>query len=337
MHAKGLLRALAGASLAAVLITPALAADNEIRLAEQFSMGYLQLNVMQHEKLIEKHAKTLGVPDAKVSWFKFNGPTAVNEALISGNVDIGSGGVPGLLTLWARTKGTPNEVRGIAALSSQPFLLNSKNPAIKTIADFKDSDRIAVPAVRTSVQAMTLEMAAAKQWGDKNFEKLDPLTISMTPPDATVALLKGGAQITAAFSVPPFQTMQLDDKDVHTVLNSYDVMGGPHTFTAIWTSKKFRDGSPKMYQAFVEALKEATELVNKDKRKAAEYWIEDSKSKLPLDKATAIVSGAQVTWTMVPENTMKYADFMAGVGRMKVKADSWKDYFFPEAYGMKGS
>ena len=40
---------------------------------------------------------------------------------------------------------------------------------------------------------------------------------------------------------------------------------------------------------------------------------------------------------MVPENTMKYADFMASVGRIKVKATSWKDYFFPEAYGMKGS
>ena len=123
-----------------------------------------------------------------MSWFKFNGPTAVNEALISGNVDIGSGGVPGLLTLWARTKGTPQEVRGISALSSQPFLLNTRDPNIKTIKDFKDSDRIAVPAVKSSVQALTLQMEAAKLFGAKDFEKLDPLTVSMTPPDATVAL-----------------------------------------------------------------------------------------------------------------------------------------------------
>ena len=337
MHYRPVSRLLAGAALAAALSMPALAADQEIRLAQQFSMGYLQLNVMQHEQLIEKHAKALGVADPKVSWFKFNGPTAVNEALISGNVDIGSGGVPGLLTLWARTNGTPQEVRGISALSSQPFLLNARNPAIKTIADFKDSDRIAVPAVRTSVQALTLQMAAAKQWGPKEFEKLDPLTISMTPPDATIALLKGGAQITAAFSVPPFQFMQLEDKEVHTVLNSYDVLGGPHTFTAIWTSKRFRDKNPKMYKAFIEALKEATDRVNADKRKAASYWIEDSKSKLPLDKATAIVSGAQVHWTMVPENTMKFADFMGSVGRLKAKPKSWQDYFFPEAHGLKGS
>ncbi len=334
MRFKTLLRAAPGAA-ALLWLVPASA--QEIRLAQQFSMGYLQLNVMQHEKLIEKHAAALGIPNAKVSWFKFNGPTAVNEALISGNVDIGSGGVPGLLTLWARTKGTSNEVRGVAALSSQPFLLNAKNPKIKTIADFTENDRIAVPAVHTSVQAMTLEMAAAKTFGEKQFDKLDHLTVSMTPPDATVALLKGGAQITAAFSVPPFQFMQLEDKEVHTVLNSYDVISGPHTFTAVWTSKKFRDGNPKLYQAFIGALKEATDIVNKDKGKAAEYWIEDSKSKLPLDKATAIVSGPQVHWTMVPENTMKYADFMASVGRIKVKATSWKDYFFPEAYGMKGS
>ena len=319
------------------LLTPALAETNEIRLAQQFSIGYLQLNVMEHEKLIEKHAKALGVADPKVSWFKFNGPTAVNEALISGNVDIGSGGVPGLLTLWARTKGTPQEVRGISALSSQPFLLNARDPKIKTIQDFKDSDRIAVPSVRSSVQAITLQMAAAKAYGAKEFNKLDPLTVSMTPPDATVALLKGGAQISAAFSVPPFQYMQLDSPDIHTVLNSYDVMDGPHTFTAIWCSAKFRDGSPAMYKAFVAALKEATEIVNKDKRKAAQYWIEDSKSKLPLDTAAKIVSGAQVHWTIVPENTMKFADFMSSVGTLKAKAASWKDYFFPEIHGEKGS
>jgi ABC-type nitrate/sulfonate/bicarbonate transport system substrate-binding protein len=335
MQLRGIIQAVAGLAAALALLTPASA--QEIRLAQQFSMGYLQLNVMQHQKLIEKHAAALGIPNAKVSWFKFNGPTAVNEALISGNVDIGSGGVPGLLTLWARTKGTAQEVRGISALSSQPFLLNTRDPNIKSVKDFKDSDRIAVPAVKSSVQAITLEMEAAKIYGAKNFTKLDPLTISMTPPDATVALLRGGAQITAAFSVPPFQYQQLEDKSIHTVLNSFDVMGGSHTFTAIWTSKKFRDGNPKMYQAFLAALKEATDFVEHNRRQAAQYWIEDSKSKLPLDMVAKIVAGQQVHWTMVPENTMKFADFMASVGRLKSKPASWKDYFFPDIHELQGS
>jgi NitT/TauT family transport system substrate-binding protein len=337
MHFTMILRVLAGAAALLGLIAPASAETHEIRLARQFSMGYLQLNVMEHQQLIEKHAKALGLGDVKVSWFTFNGPTAVNEALISGNIDVGSGGVPGLLTLWARSKGTPQEVRGIAAMSSQPFLLNSRDPAIKTIKDFKDSDRIALPAVRSSVQAITLQMAAAKEFGEKQFNKLDPLTVSMTPPDATIALMKGGAQISAAFSVPPFQYQQLESPEVHTVLNSFDVMGGSHTFTAIWAPAKFRDQNPVLYKAFVAALKEATEIVNKDKRAAAALWIEDSKSKLPLDMVAKIVADKQVHWTMTPENTMKYADFMASVGTLKVRASSWKDYFFPEIYDVNGS
>ena len=337
MRFAGISRAIFGASILLGTMSAASAQVPEIRLARQFSMGYLQLNVMEHQQLIEKHAKELGIPQVKVSWFTFNGPTAVNEALISGNIDVGSGGVPGLLILWSKTKGTPQEVRGISALSSQPFLLNTKDVNIKTIKDFKDSDRIAVPAVRSSVQAITLQMAAAKEFGVKEFAKLDPLTVSMSPPDATVALLKGGAQITASFSVPPFQYQQLTDPGVHTVLNSFDVMGGSHTFTAAWTSAKFRDGNPVLYKALVAAMKEATDIINKDKQAAAALWIEDSKSKLAPEMVGKIVAGAQVKWTMTPENTMKYADFMTSVGTLKQKPASWKDYFFPEIYDVNGS
>ena len=300
-------------------------------------MGYLQLNVMEHQQLIEKHAKALGLSDVKVSWFTFNGPSAVNDALISGNIDIASGGVPGLLTLWSRTKGTPQEVRGITALSSQPFLLNSRNPAIKTIADFKDGDKIAVPAVKSSVQAITLQMAAARAFGIKEFSKLDALTVSMTPPDATIALMSGGSEVTSAFSVPPFQYQQLENPAVHTVLNSFDVIGGSHSFTVAWTSAKFRDGNPVLYKALIAAFGEATAIVNMDKRAAGALWIEDSKSKLPLDMVAKLVAGSQVQWTLVPENAMKFADFMTEVGTLKTKPASWKDYFFPEIYDLKGS
>jgi NitT/TauT family transport system substrate-binding protein len=293
--------------------------------------------VMEHQQLIEKHAKALGLADVKVSWFTFNGPSAVNDALISGNIDIASGGVPGLLTLWAKTKGTPQEVRGIAALSSQPFLLNSRSSAIKTIADFKEGDKIAVPAVKSSVQAITLQMAAAKAFGIKEFAKLDTLTVSMSPPDATIALMNGGSEVTSAFSVPPFQYQQLANPDIHTVLNSFAVMGGSHSFTVAWTSAKFRDANPVLYKALIAALKEATDIVNKDKPAAAALWIEDSKSKLPLTMVGNIVAAPEVRWTMTPENTMKFADFMAEVGTLKGKPASWKDYFFPEIHELNGS
>jgi len=323
----------AGALAAAVQAASA----QEIRIARQFSMGYLQFNVMEHEKLLEKHAAALGLKDVKIEWSIFNGPDAMNNALISDSVDIVAGGVPGLVTLWARTKGTANEVKGISALSAQPFLLNTRDDRIKSIADLKDSDRIAVPAVKVSVQAVTLQMAAAKQWGQKDFGKLDPLTVSMSPPDATIALLSGSGEINNVFGVPPFQQQQLDKPGIRTILNSFDVMDGPHTFTVAWTSARFRDKNPVLYEALIAALKEATGIVDKDRKKAAGYWIEDVKSKLPLDKVTAVISGDQVKWTMEPLNTMKYATFMHSVGSIKEAPKSWKDMFFPDVHDLSGS
>jgi NitT/TauT family transport system substrate-binding protein len=325
------------ALIASVPLAPAAAQVPEIRLARQFSMGYLQFNVMEHENLIQKHARALGLSDVKVSWATFNGPNAMNDALLTGSVDIVAGGMPGLLTLWGRTKGTANEVRGVSALSSQPIFLNTRNPNVKTIADLSEADRIAVPAVKVSIQAVVLQMAAAKLFGEKQFAKLDPLTVSMSPPDATIALLSGANEVTCVFSVPPFQFQQLEKPGIRTILNSYEAVDGPHTFTVAWTTAKFRDGNPKLYQALVAALKEATEIVNKDRRAAGALWIKDVNSKLPLDFVEMAVSGAQVRWTMAPENAMKFANFMHGVGTLRQAPASWKDMFFPEIHDLDGS
>jgi NitT/TauT family transport system substrate-binding protein len=326
-------------ALAAIMQWPcqARAEVQEIRLAKQFSMGYVQFNILEHRHLIEQHAKAQGLGDVKVTWATFNGPNAMNDALVSGSVDVVAGGVPGLVTLWAKTKGTAQEVRGISALSSQPFLLNTRNPNIKTVRDFTAGDKIALPAVKVSVQAVTLEMAAAKEFGKENYARLDPLTISLAPPDATIGLLSGGAEFNSAFSVPPFQNQQLEQPGIHTVLNSFDVLGGSHSFTVVWLSRQFHDQNPKLYKALVDALAEATAILNADKRAAAALWIEDSKSKLPLDMVRDILAGPQVTWTLTPEQTMKFADFMAEVGSIKVKPASWKDLFFAEIHDLPGS
>ena len=325
---------------ASILIHPtgaAWAEASEIRLAKQFSMGYVQFNILEHQRLIEKHARELGLGEIKVSWVTFNGPDAMNTALLSGQVDVVAGGVPGLVTLWAKTAGTAQEVRGVSALSSQPFLLNTRNAEVKTVRDFTDTDRIAVPTVGVSVQAVTLQMACAQAFGKENYNKLDKLTVSMSPPDATVALLAGTGTISSVFSVPPFQQQQLQNTAIHTVLNSFDVLGSSHSFTVAWTSRKFHDENPKLYRALLDALAEATRILNADKHAAAALWIEDSKSKLALDFVYSVLAGPQVKWTLVPENTMKYASFMNAVGTIKSAPASWKDLFFSEIHDQPGS
>jgi NitT/TauT family transport system substrate-binding protein len=323
--------------LLATLTSAAHAEVPEVRIARQFSMGYLQLNVIEHEKLIQKHAAELGIPDVKVTAYKFNGPAAMNDALLSDSVDVVSGSPQGMLTIWSRTRGTAGEVRAISALATLPFALNTNDPTIKTIDDLARCKKIAVPSVRVSAQAVTIEAAAAKAYGIKEFARYDQYTISLSPPDSTIALLSGSAEIACNFAVPPYMQQQLQNHAIHTVLNSFDVWGGPNTFTTAYMSSKFRSKNPELFKAIYAALKEATERVNASPETAARYWIEDGESKLSLDFVKSIAMAPGTTWTMTPKGTEAIAAFMNEVGLIKVKPGSWKDYFFPEAYDQDGS
>jgi NitT/TauT family transport system substrate-binding protein len=308
----------------------------EVRFARQFSMGYLQFHVIEHEHLIQKHAARLGIPEVNVTGVRFNGPSMMNDALLSDTVDIVGGSPNGMFALWAKTAGTPREVRAISALVTLPYVVTTTDPDIKTIADLGKCKKIPVPSLKVSSPAITIQMAAVKLYGLKEFARFDPLTITMSPADATIALLSGAGEVNCSVALPPFMQYQLQDPKVHVVATSFELSGGPSTYTVAYTSAKFRDKNPKLYQAIYDAMAEATDRVANDIRTASRYWIEDSDSKLTVDFVAAAGSGKDVKWTMVPEATMKQAEFMFDVGTIRMKPKSWKDYFFPEAYGLSG-
>ena len=199
-----------------------------VRIAKQFGISYLPLTMMEQKNLLEQHGKRLGL-DLKPEWIRLVSGAPMNEAIISGSLDFASGGVGPLLTIWGRTRGNIG-VKGVAAINSMPLYLNTINPDVKSLKDFTDKDRIALPAVKVSIQAVTLQMAAEKAFGPGQHGKLDSLTVSLSHPDGMSAMLSGRSEITAHFSSAPFQYQQLDDKRVRKVLDSYEVLGGPHTF-----------------------------------------------------------------------------------------------------------
>jgi len=308
---------------------------SEIAVAQQYGIGYLPLMVMEEQKLIEKYAKAAGV-EVKVNWAKFAGGNVMNDALLSGSLQFASGGVGPLITIWAKTRGNL-DVKAVATLDSMPLYLNTRNPNVKTIKDFTEKDRIALPAVKVSVQAITLQMAAERDFGEGQHFKLDPLTVTMSHPDGQTALLSGQSEITAHFSSPPFQYQQLKKPGIHTVLNSNDVLGGPATFNLVWTTSKFRNDNPKLYDAFVKALDDAIAQINRDKKAAAEAYLRISRDKDTVADILAMLNDPQIVFTTVPLNIMTYAKFMAKVGLIKVKPDTWKDLFFPNLHGASGS
>lgn len=311
-------------------------AEGQIRIAEQFGIVYLLLNVAQDQKLIEKHAKAAGI-DAKVEWVKLSGGSAVNDALLSGNIEIAGAGVGPLLTLWDRTKGRQN-VKGVASLGNFPYYLVSNNPAVKTIADFTDKDRIALPAVGVSVQSRVLQLASAKLWGDKGYARLDKISVALPHPDAAAAIIKGGTEITGHFGNPPFQEQELaGNPNAHIVLSSYEVLGGPASATVLYTTEKFRSESPKTYKAFVDALDEAARFVSGNPEKAADIYIRVSNAKIDRELLLKIIKSPEVEFKTTPQNTYALAEFMHRVGAIKNKPASAKDYFFDDAHNASGN
>ena len=322
-------------SLAAVL--PSSAETNTIKAAKQYGLSYLPLMIMEDQKLVEKHAAALGLSGLTVQWVTLGGPSAMNDALLSGGLDFASGGVPSLATLWAKTRNTPIAVHGVGALNDMPVDLVTSNPNVKKLADFSEKDKIAVTSVKISTQALLLEMACAKEFGDANYEKYDSLTVSMPHPEAMAALMSGSASINAHFSSPPFQYIERTDSKIHTVLNNYEILGGPATFNVVWATSKFRTENPKAYQAFFDALKESMDIINKDKKKAAEDYKRMTNTKETVEFLLEMLNDPLVINTVEPHKTLPVAQFLAKVKRIPVAPEKWQDMWFPELHSLKGS
>ena len=323
LTAAGLLAAGLGVSTGA-------RAEGQLRIAEQFGIVYLLLNVAQDQKLIEKHGKVAGV-DIKVEFLKLSGGSAVNDALLSGSIDVAGAGVGPLFTLWDRTKGRQN-VKGVASLGNFPYYLVSTNPAVKTIADFTEKDRIAVPAVGVSVQSRVLQFASAKLWGDKEFAKLDKISVAVPHPDAAAAIIKGGTEITGHFGNPPFQEQELaGNPNAKIVLKSYDVLGGPASATVLYATEKFRAENPKTYKAFLDALDEAAKFITANPEKAADTYLKVTGARTDRALLLQIIRNPEVQFKIKPENTLALGQFMHRVGAIKNAPAGLKDYFFDDA------
>ena len=322
-------------AMAALLLSTAPGGAETIHIARQFGISYLPIILMRHDHLLEQESKARGL-DLDVQYLTFTGGPPINDAMISGNVDIATGGVGAMLTLWGKTHGNL-KVKGLATLGNMPIWLTTSNPAVKTIADFTEQDRIALPGVKVSIQAVVLQMAARQAFGPGQEYRLDPLTVTMGHPDAEAALLSGRSQVTAHFGSAPYMYEELENPNIHRVLNSYDVLGGPHTFNLSWTTVGYHDAHPKVVAAFMAALERAMQEIVQDPLQAATVWVAEEHSRLTPQQAADIVRRSENEWTTTPKGFTAFMGFMHDTGVLPQVAESWKDLFFPEGQGGNGS
>jgi NitT/TauT family transport system substrate-binding protein len=292
--------------------------------------GFLPLYVMKTHHLIEKHAEQAGV-QVKVNWSNIGGPSGMIDALLSGSADFISAGPPSFLILWDKTKGNTN-VKGVASMSSIPMRLNTRSENLRSIDDLKAGDKIAVTSVKSSIPSIVMQMYAVQKYGRDQAFRFDPFTVTMNHSDAAAALLSG-TTITGHFASAPLDQRELKVPGVRTIMNTDDVMGGSTTFTMISATQKFHDQNPKVYGAFVSALKEAQDMILQDKPGAVKILLESmgGANAGSAEDMMAILNDPTTKYTVTPENVMKYAAFMKEIGSLKNKPASIDELFFKGA------
>ena len=321
-------RACLGGILALPYVRRAHAEVSEVTIAKQFGTLYLQQDVMEQQHLIEKHAASLGLPNLRASFLRFGGGSAVTEALLSGSLHFASGGAPSALLLWDRTRGA---VKSAFAMNATSQKLLTVNPAVKTVADLQPSDRIALPAVKVSNQAVYLQMAAAKAWGTKEFSHLDAQTIGRSHPDAMAAMLSK-TEINCHFSSSPFQERALAQPGVREIANSYDILGlTTCTPNTIFANASFRAENPLAWLAALAGFQEATDWINENPSDAAQLYLDNSGDKDSHANVLAAILAPGNRFTLQPAGVMQVGNFLADTGTLKRRPQRIEDLFFPEA------
>src|SRR5882672_5147063 len=309
---------------------------SDVAVSRQPGILYMPTHIIEKQKLIEKYAAMLGLKDVTTKWVTLSGGGAQTDALLAGGVDILCTGTGNLLLLWDRTKGG---VKGIVATSAQPMSLISRDERIKTIKDFGPGDKIAVPPLKVSTQAIVLQIAAAKLYGDDQWSNFDPNTVQLGHPDAVGAMSNPTHEIHNHFTIPPYTFIELKNvPGAHVVLTSTEVMGGPLSQAQFFTTTKFADANPKIVQAVRDATKEAQDLIRNDTKTAVEIYKEITGDKTSTEDLLAwLKEPGMMEWNLEPQGTMKFATHLFKTGTLKSQPKAWTDYYLPVAHDLKGS
>ena len=313
---------------------PAGAEVGTVRFGIQAGLIHLPFAIMQHEQLIEKHAREAGLGDIKVEWFRFAGGAALTDAVLSNSVDFAETGPPSLIILWAKTSG---KYKGLGAAGASPMVLVTRNPNVHSIKDFTEKDRIAVPAVKVSTQAIILKIACEAAFGPGNQGKLDGLTVTLSHPDAVLALGENHGEIDSHFSTPPYLYAELANPGVHAVLSAEDVLGVPFSNGIMFTSQAFHKQNPKIITATIAALEEALGLIQRDPRHAANIYVETSGDKSSPETIADLLTRPGTSYSIAPNGMRRIAQFMQHIKMIDTAPASWQDLFFEEAHGFPGS
>ena len=153
----------------------------------------------------------------------------------------------------------------------------------------------------------------------------------------TKVRLSGRSEVTSHFCVAPFQYYE-KAAGMRSILNTYTMLGGPHTNGIQVTTEAFWGANPGICAAVFAAHGDANAFIAKDPAGAGEiYRTLSGDKRVTPDQLMAMITDPDIVYTQAPANMMTMVKFMADTGRLKTMPASWKDMFLPIAHTLEGT
>lgn len=282
----------------------------KINIAEQYGLAYAPLQIMKEKKLLEKNLSGI-----QVSWSQLGNTSAIREAMLADKLDAGFMAIPPFLIGWNNGM----EWKIASGLSRSPVSLITNQKNIKSIKDFTEKDRIALPQPG-SIQHILLSMAAERELGDSH--KLDNQLVTMAHPDGMNALL-AKKDITAHFTSPPYSFKELENKDMHEILSGEEALGGQFTFIVGVTTKKFHDNNPEVYKAFVQSLHESIDFITNNPKESAKILAPIYK--LSEEETLKYLTAPGTEYSKEVKGISQFAEFMKKTNYLNKTLDNISD------------
>ena len=324
---------LAALSLALAIASP-VRAKEPVRTGLGFGLAFLPIYICEDLKLVEKHGKENHL-DLRVSYQRFLGPGPLQEALADGAIDMAPFGAAPLLTAWEKAKDTPRQIFAVSGLTTLPPVLLANRSDIRSLADFRSTDRIAVPA-SSAPQLFLLQMQSEKVFGQ--YDKLRNQIVVLSHADAVSDLAGAKGSVAGYFSSAPYAEIALADGRVHKLLSAPDVIDGKVSFLILGASKGYIAAHPKVPEAVAKAIDEAARIIHDDPHRAAEiYLVHEPSRTLDAAALAGVLSGLREEFGSAVRGIGAFADFMGRHGTLKSPPANWKEIVAPALLGSPSS
>jgi NitT/TauT family transport system substrate-binding protein len=319
------MRVLAALCALSALTIPA-SAQEAVRIGIGFGLAFLPAYICDDLKLIEKYGKDAHL-DLKASYQRFMGAGPLQEAIGAGTIDMGPFGAAPLLAAWEKAKDTPQQILAVSGITTLPPVLLTNRANVRTLADFRPGDRIAIPAPKAP-QFYLLQMQAEKVFGQ--YDRLRKQIVILPNPDAVTTLVAGTGPVSGYFSSAPFTEIALADGRIHKVLSAADVIDGKASFLIMGATRAYVAAHPGVAEAVAKAMDEAARMIHDDPHHAAEiYLVHEPFKTLDVAAVAAIIEGIKDEFGSPVHGVQAFADFMVRHGELKTPPQSWKEIVAP--------